>query len=106
MKRLSVVVPVALVITLILLFKAFDSFSLAVLTLLNVPFALLGGIVGLFVAGMPMSVAAAVGLHRAHRAGVAERRARAVRHRRAARPRTNACGRQSSPAASSACGRC
>jgi len=61
MKRLSVVVPVALVITLILLFKAFDSLSLAVLTLLNVPFALLGGIVGLFVAGMPMSVAAAVG---------------------------------------------
>jgi cobalt-zinc-cadmium resistance protein CzcA len=61
MKRLSVVVPVALVITLILLFKAFDSFSLAVLTLLNVPFALMGGVIGLFVAGMPMSVAAAVG---------------------------------------------
>ena len=56
-----VVVPVALVITLLLLFKAFDSFSLAVLTLLNVPFALLGGVVGLFLAGMPMSVAAAVG---------------------------------------------
>src|SRR5262249_20343345 len=52
---------VALVITLVLLFKAFDSFSLAVLTLLNVPFALLGGVVGLYLAGMPMSVAAAVG---------------------------------------------
>src|SRR5262249_9599054 len=57
MARLSVVVPVALVITLVLLFKAFDSFSLAVLTLLNVPFALLGGGVGLYLAGMPMSVA-------------------------------------------------
>jgi cobalt-zinc-cadmium resistance protein CzcA len=56
-----VVVPVALVITLVLLFKAFDSFSLAVLTLLNVPFALIGGVIGLFLAGMPLSVAAAVG---------------------------------------------
>jgi len=61
MARLAVVVPVALVITLVLLFKAFDSFSLAVLTLLNVPFALMGGVIGLFLAGMPMSVAAAVG---------------------------------------------
>jgi cobalt-zinc-cadmium resistance protein CzcA len=61
MARLELVVPVALVITLLLLFKAFDSFSLAVLTLLNVPFALLGGVVGLYLAGMPMSVAAAVG---------------------------------------------
>ncbi len=61
MARLAVVVPVALVITLVLLFKAFDSFSLAVLTLLNVPFALMGGVIGLLLAGMPMSVAAAVG---------------------------------------------
>jgi len=61
MARLRVVVPVALAITLLLLFKAFDSFSLAVLTLLNVPFALVGGVFGLYVAGMPLSVAAAVG---------------------------------------------
>jgi len=43
MARLATVVPVALLITLVLLFKAFDSLSLAVMTLLNVPFALLGG---------------------------------------------------------------
>src|SRR5262249_7512697 len=61
MKRLALVVPVALVLTLLLLFKAFDSFSLAVLTLLNVPVALLGGVVGLWLAGMPMARAAAVG---------------------------------------------
>jgi heavy metal efflux system protein len=61
MARLRLVVPVALVITLLLLFKAFDSFSLALLTLLNVPFALVGGVFGLFVAGMPLSVSAAVG---------------------------------------------
>ena len=42
------VVPVALIITLVLLFKAFDSLPLAVLTLLNVPFALVGGVFGLW----------------------------------------------------------
>src|SRR5262249_42311790 len=57
----AIVVPVALVVTLLLLFKAFDSLSLAALTLLNVPFALIGGVFGLYVAKMPMSVAAAVG---------------------------------------------
>jgi cobalt-zinc-cadmium resistance protein CzcA len=55
------VVPVALLITLVLLFKAFDSLSLAVLTLFNVPFALLGGVFGLWAAGFPLSVSAAVG---------------------------------------------
>jgi len=43
------------------LFKAFDSFPRAVLTLLNVPFALTGGVFGLWLADMPLSVAAAVG---------------------------------------------
>lgn len=61
MKRLIAVVPVALLITLLLLFKAFDSFGRAVVTLLNVPFALMGGVFGLWLFGMPVSVAAAVG---------------------------------------------
>ncbi|MGZ6131574.1 MAG: efflux RND transporter permease subunit, partial [Myxococcaceae bacterium] len=61
MARLATVVPVALLITLVLLFKAFDSLSLAVLTLLNVPFALLGGVFGLWAFGFPLSVSAAVG---------------------------------------------
>jgi len=61
MARLATVVPVALLITLVLLFKAFDSLSLAVMTLLNVPFALLGGVFGLWAFGFPLSVSAAVG---------------------------------------------
>ncbi|MDP2269137.1 MAG: CusA/CzcA family heavy metal efflux RND transporter [Archangium sp.] len=61
MSRLLQVVPMALLLTLLLLFKAFDSFPRAVLTLLNVPFALTGGVFGLSLAGMPLSVAAAVG---------------------------------------------
>lgn len=61
MGRLAQVVPVALLLTLLLLFKAFESFPRAVLTLLNVPFALTGGIFGLWLFDMPLSVAAAVG---------------------------------------------
>lgn len=61
MARLLQVVPVALLLTLVLLFKAFDDFARAVLTLLNVPFALTGGVCGLWLAGMPLSVSAAVG---------------------------------------------
>ncbi|MCA3014561.1 MAG: efflux RND transporter permease subunit [Myxococcaceae bacterium] len=49
--RLEQVVPVALLLTLLLLFKAFHSFPLAVLTLLNVPFALTGGVFGLWLCG-------------------------------------------------------
>ncbi len=61
MNRLLVVVPVALVITLGLLFNAFSSLPLALLVLLNVPFALVGGALGLWLMDMPMSIAAAVG---------------------------------------------
>ncbi|MBL9007194.1 MAG: efflux RND transporter permease subunit [Myxococcales bacterium] len=61
MQRLKLVVPVALVITLALLFQAFDSMLLALLVLLNVPFALIGGAIGLWLVNMPISVAAAVG---------------------------------------------
>ena len=61
MARLALVVPVALLITLALLFNAFRGLGLALLTLANVPFALVGGVAGLAFFGMPVSVAAAVG---------------------------------------------
>src|SRR5262249_15759731 len=61
MNRLMMVIPIALMLTLILLFKAFDSFGLAMLTMANVPFALMGGVFALYAVGMPLSVAAAVG---------------------------------------------
>ncbi|MET0285996.1 MAG: CusA/CzcA family heavy metal efflux RND transporter [Polyangiales bacterium] len=61
MSRLLLVLPLALGVTLVLLFNAFGSLSLAVLVLLNVPFALIGGAVGLWVMDMPLSIAAAVG---------------------------------------------
>ncbi|MEY4579687.1 MAG: hypothetical protein RL701_4390 [Pseudomonadota bacterium] len=59
--RLKLVIPIALMLTFLLLFstfgKLFDSFVIMAV----VPLALLGGVVGLAVAGMPLSVSAAVG---------------------------------------------
>ncbi len=61
MARLLLVVPVALLLTLVLLFRAFGQLAPATLVLLNVPFALIGGVAALSWMGMPLSVAAAVG---------------------------------------------
>lgn len=61
MNRLLLVVPLTLVLTLALLFKAFNSLPLALLVLCNVPFALIGGALGLWLFDMPVSIAAAVG---------------------------------------------
>ena len=61
MARLRIVIPLALAITFLLLFSAFNSIFDATLILLNVPFALVGGIFALGAANMPLSVSAAVG---------------------------------------------
>jgi heavy metal efflux system protein len=61
MARLRLVIPLSLLLTFLLLFFEFGSVADCVLVLLNVPFALIGGVLGLAVAGMPLSVSAAVG---------------------------------------------
>jgi cobalt-zinc-cadmium resistance protein CzcA len=61
MARLSVIVPISILLIFILLFDAFKSFKSAALILLNIPFALIGGILALFVTGIPLSVSAAIG---------------------------------------------
>src|SRR5512147_750544 len=61
MKRLSVIVPVSVLIIFILLFDAFKSFKSALLIILNIPFALIGGIFALLITGIPLSVSAAIG---------------------------------------------
>jgi len=61
MARLRIVIPLALTITFLLLFSAFNSIFDATLILFNVPFALVGGIFALGAADMPLSVSAAVG---------------------------------------------
>ncbi len=61
MKRLTMVVPLSLLLILILLFDAFKSLKAALLILVNVPLALIGGFVALFVLDIPLSVSAAIG---------------------------------------------
>jgi cobalt-zinc-cadmium resistance protein CzcA len=61
MKRLSLVLPLSIVLTFFLLFSAFNSMWDAMIIILNLPVALIGGLVGLAMAGMTLSVSAAVG---------------------------------------------
>src|SRR5436190_816675 len=61
MARLSVIVPISVLLIFVLLFNAFGSVKHAALILLNVPFALVGGIVALYVTGIHLSVSAAIG---------------------------------------------
>jgi cobalt-zinc-cadmium resistance protein CzcA len=61
MQRLMVIVPLSVFLIFVLLFDAFRAVRSAVLILLNVPFALVGGILALLVTGIPLSVSAAIG---------------------------------------------
>ena len=61
MQRLTVVVPLSLLLIFVLLFDAFKSFKMAALILLNVPLALIGGFVALWIFTIPLSVSAAIG---------------------------------------------
>ena len=60
-ERLSVVVPVALVIILALLFFAFGSMRAAMAIFSGVPLALTGGVVALWLRDIPLSISAGVG---------------------------------------------
>ncbi|CAI4031840.1 Efflux RND transporter permease subunit [Nitrospira tepida] len=61
-KRLAVVVPISLLIILFLLFTAFNSLTNALLVLVTVPFALIGGVLTLVATGTNFSISAAVGV--------------------------------------------
>ena len=61
MKRLSWIVPLSIGLIFLLLFDAFGSFKSALLIISNIPFALVGGILALWVTGVPLSVSAAIG---------------------------------------------
>ncbi len=60
-KRLKVIVPLSVLLIFVLLFWAFRSIKNALLVLLMVPFTLIGGLAGLALAGLHLSVSAAVG---------------------------------------------
>lgn len=60
-QRLSIVVPLTLLLILGLLYSAFNSISNALIIFSGVPLALTGGILALSLRGMPLSISAAVG---------------------------------------------
>ena len=61
MARLAIIIPVSVLLIFILLFDAFGAIRSALLILLNIPFALIGGIFALLITGIPLSVSAAIG---------------------------------------------
>ncbi len=60
-KRLAVVIPITLIVIFLLLFYNFNSLKNSLLILLNIPLALVGGVVGLWLTGQNLSVPASVG---------------------------------------------
>jgi cobalt-zinc-cadmium resistance protein CzcA len=61
MQRLAVILPATIGLILLLLFLTFGSFRLSLLVLLDLPFALIGGVLALFLSGLYLSVPASVG---------------------------------------------
>ncbi|MDD2702364.1 MAG: efflux RND transporter permease subunit, partial [Sideroxydans sp.] len=59
--KLMIIVPIALFLIFILLFVSFNSITQAVLVMINVPLALIGGFAGLYFSGEYISVPASVG---------------------------------------------
>ena len=72
--RLALVVPICFVVIILLLYGALGSLRDAIIVFTGVPLALVGGVLALFLRGMPFSVSAAVGF------------IALVRHRRPERP--------------------
>jgi cobalt-zinc-cadmium resistance protein CzcA len=60
-KRLAFIVPLSLLLILMLLYSLFNSVRDSLLALSGIPFAVAGGILGLYIAGLNASVSAAVG---------------------------------------------
>jgi cobalt-zinc-cadmium resistance protein CzcA len=60
-KRFAIVIPATLLLVFLMLYSSFNSLKNSLLILLNIPLALVGGIVGLWLTGENLSVPASVG---------------------------------------------
>src|SRR3989338_5346073 len=60
-KRLSIVVPIALLLIFMFLFMTFGSIKDALLVFTGIPLALTGGITALWLRGIPLSISAGIG---------------------------------------------
>ncbi|UCF77804.1 MAG: efflux RND transporter permease subunit [Candidatus Eiseniibacteriota bacterium] len=61
MHRLAVVVPLSILLIFLMLFSAFGSLRSALLVFVNLPFALVGGVLAIFLLRINLSVSAAIG---------------------------------------------
>jgi len=61
MQRLAVILPLTIGLVLLLLYLTFGSLRVSLLVILNLPFALIGGVLALFISGLYLSVPASVG---------------------------------------------
>jgi cobalt-zinc-cadmium resistance protein CzcA len=61
MTKLAIIVPLTIGLIFILLYTAFNSLTYATLIIANVPFATIGGVIGLFITGQYLSVPSAIG---------------------------------------------
>jgi cobalt-zinc-cadmium resistance protein CzcA len=61
MRRLSIVVPLSILLIFLMLFSTFNSMRSALLVLVNLPFALIGGIMAMLIFRMSLSVPATIG---------------------------------------------
>ncbi len=59
--RLALILPITLALIMMLLYGLFNSFRDCLMALLGIPFAVCGGILGLYVAGLDFSISAAIG---------------------------------------------
>ncbi|MBR2495610.1 efflux RND transporter permease subunit [Helicobacter sp.] len=59
--RFAVVIPISIVVIFFILYFTFKSVPLALLILLNIPFAVTGGLISLFLSGEYISVPASIG---------------------------------------------
>ena len=60
-KRFAIVIPITLLLILLMIYAALDSFRNSLLILLNIPLAMVGGVVALWLSGENLSVPATVG---------------------------------------------
>jgi heavy metal efflux system protein len=60
-KRLAIILPITFVLIMLLLYGLFNSLRDSLLALFGLPFAVCGGILGLYVSGLDFSISAAIG---------------------------------------------
>jgi heavy metal efflux system protein len=60
-KRLAIIIPISFVLIMVLLYGLFNSLRDSIMALIGIPFAVCGGILGLYVSGLDFSISAAIG---------------------------------------------